>query len=292
MLSPSRRQFLGTLAAAPWLGIDPIVRTGPFQARLSLAAYGYRDFLTGKKEPKLTLFDVADRAAAMGCDAFEPTSYYFTETSPAYLARLKRHCALLGLDISGGAVGNNFCQPDPEKLAEEVRKVKEWTERYSLLGAKTLRIFAGPLAKGDTEDAAQRRCVAAIEECCEHASRHGVILALENHGGIVARAEQLLAVVQAVRHDWFGVNLDTGNFRTEDPYGDLAKLAPYAVTVQVKTEIQSKGRKKEPADLGRLVQMLRDVRYRGYVVLEYEAAEDPLTAIPRYAQELKKLLAS
>ncbi len=86
------------------------------------------------------------------------------------------------------------------------------------------------------------------------------------------------------------MNLDTGNFRSADPYADLAKLAPYAVNVQVKTEIQRQGKKKEEADLGRLIDILKHAKYRGYVALEYEAAEDPLVAIPRHIAQLKTLV--
>ena len=81
-------------------------------------------------------------------------------------------------------------------------------------------------------------CLEAIHEVCDHAGRFGVFLALENHGGITATADQVLALVRGVKSPWFGVNLDTGNFHTKDPYADLARVAPYAVTVQLKTEIQ------------------------------------------------------
>src|SRR5205085_3714384 len=147
---------------------------------------------------------------------------------------------------------------------------------------KTMRIFAGTVARGDREEKARSRCVEAIQEACDHGGKYGVYLALENHGGITATAEQTLALVRAVKHDWFGVNLDTGNFHTRDPYADLERLAPYAVTVQVKTEVQRAGRKKEEADLKREVEILRAAAYRGYVALEYEAAEDPKTAVPRH----------
>jgi sugar phosphate isomerase/epimerase len=158
---------------------------------------------------------------------------------------------------------------------------------HRLLGGKTLRIFAGTVEKTDTEEKARERVVAAIQEACDHAATFGVYLALENHGGITSTPEQILALVKAVKHDWFGVNLDTGNFHTEDPYADLARIAPYAVNVQVKTEIQAAGKKKEEADLKKLIGMLRDAGYRGYVALEYEAAEDPKTAVPRHAAERK-----
>jgi sugar phosphate isomerase/epimerase len=292
----TRRQFLraataagcGLAAAGAAPAIEPIARAGKPHFKLSLAAYSFRKYLDLKK-PTMTLDDFVELAAGLDLDAVEPTAYYFADTSPAYLARLKGKCTRLGLDVSGTAVGNDFCVQDPDKLREQIASVNAWSERASLLGAKTIRIFAGKVPKGDTEEAARARCVAAIQEACDHAAKYGVYLALENHGGITERVDQLLAIVTAVKHDWFGVNLDTGNFRTADPYGDLAKIAPYAVTVQVKTEVAPGGKKQE-ADLGRLIGMLREVKYRGYVALEYEAAEDPKTAVPRYVAELRKLI--
>ena len=217
--------------------------------------------------------------------------YYFAQTTPDYLAGLKAKCTRLGLDVSGTAVGNNFCVADATKLKAELDSVKARGEHTSRLGGKTIRIFAGTVPKGDNEEAARSRCVAAIQEACDHAAKYGIILALENHGGITASAEQLLAIVTAVKHSAFGVNLDSGNFRTADPYGDLAKIAPFAVNAQIKTEITPTGKKTEEADLKRLVEILRTANYRGYVALEYEAKEDAKVAVPRYLTELKKLLA-
>jgi sugar phosphate isomerase/epimerase len=296
-MTATRRQFLqSTLAAGAVLGgagassaIEPIQRPGKSHLRLSIAGYSYRDYLNLKK-PTMTLFDFAELAAGMDLDAIEPTAYYFPETSAAYLAKLKGTCTRLGLDISGTAVGNNFCVSDPAKLKEQIQSVKNWTEYSSRLGAKTMRIFAGKPDKGDTEEKARPRCVEAIQECCDHAAQFGIYLALENHGGIVATIEQMLTVVKAVQHPWFGVNFDTGNFVSPDPYADLTRLAPYAVTVQLKTEIQRTGMKKEESDKKRLLDILRAAHYRGYVALEYEAPEEPKTAIPRHIEELKRLL--
>ena len=46
----------------------------------------------------------------------------------------------------------------------------------------------------------------------------------------------------------------------------------------------------EEADLKRLTDILRRANFRGYVALEYEAAEDPKTAVPRIIESLKKLM--
>ncbi|HKI33450.1 MAG TPA: sugar phosphate isomerase/epimerase family protein [Gemmataceae bacterium] len=300
MIPTDRRQFLRTalaagtgaaLAATPAAAIEPIKRSGKSHLRLSIAGYSYNKYLDLKKK-EMTYDDFIDAAAEMGTDAVELTQYYFPETTPEYLAALKGRATRQGLDVSGTAVGNTFTFTDPDKHKAQIDLVKKWVEYTSRLGGKTIRIFAGNLDKDkdDSEEKARGRCVEAIQECCDHAGKYGIYLALENHGGIVSTIEQMLALVKAVKHDWFGVNFDTGNFHSADPYADLTKLAPYAVVCQIKTEIQRAGMKKEEADLKRLTDILRAADFRGYVALEYEADEDPKTGVPRAIDALKKLM--
>lgn len=289
----SRREWMiasASLAAAPAVHATETPRERFPRLKVSLAAYSFREALDLKK-PSMTLLQFIDFAASNDIDAVELTGYYFAETTPAYLAELKHRCTYNGLDVSGSAVGNDFCVVDAAKLKMEIAKVKEWIGHTSRLGGKTLRVFAGQVAKGDNEKAATARSVAALQDCCRHAADYGVFLALENHGGITSTPDQVIALYKAVEHRNFGVNLDSGNFRTADPYGDLAKIAPYAVNVQLKTEITPAGKPTEEADLPRLVRILRDVKYRGYVALEYEAKEDPKTAVPQYLKTLKRLAA-
>lgn len=296
-ISPTRRRFLHAgltlgLCATVGRAIDPIRRTGKARLDLSLAAYSFDGQLSlkGKKPPTMTLEDFIDLGAKLELPAVELTAYYFPKTTTEYMLAVQRRCKALGLAVSGTAVGNDFCWPDKEKRAKELAGVKQWVEHSAELGAKTMRIFAGSVREGDTEAEARKRCIDVIHEASDHAAKHKVTLALENHGGITATADQLLAIVKAVKHDWFGVNLDTGNFRTADPYADLAKAAPYAVVTQLKTEVHPKDKKKEEADLKRLTDLLRGVGYQGYVALEYEADEDARTAVPRYVKELKKYM--
>jgi sugar phosphate isomerase/epimerase len=297
----NRRTFLRGALTVGALGlatgtagaIEPIRRTGRPLMRLSLAAYSFRQALNLQlKPPPMNLEGFIDLAAEQPLDAVELTAYYFPETSARYLARLKGRCTRLGLDISGTAVGNSFCTTNVSRLKEQIENVKRWIEHTSRLGGKTIRIFAGSVEQGDTEENARRRAVDAIQEVCSHAADYGVYVALENHGGITATSDQMLAIVRAVKSDWFGVNFDTGNFHTKDPYADLARIAPYAVTVQIKTEIQRAGAKNEDADLKRLISILHAANYRGYVALEYEASEDPRTAVPRALRTLRPLLAT
>jgi len=293
----SRREFLasssalmvGGLSPSTSPAIDPIKRPSDKpDIKLSLAAYSFRQFLDLKK-PTMTLFKFIDFAAELPLDAVELTSYYFAETTDAYLDKLKAHADKKKLAISGVPVGNNFCLSDDTKRNAEVQKVKDWTERAAKLGAKTVRIFAGNLEKGDTLEQAQKRVVAAMDECCVVAAKLGIYLALENHGGITDTPEHLLDLVKPVKSPALGVNVDTGNFKTPDPYADIAKIVPYGVVSQIKTEVYPSG-KREDAYLGRVIKIFKDGNFHGYVALEYEAAEDPKIAVPRAIKELRKLI--
>jgi sugar phosphate isomerase/epimerase len=294
-MSPSRRQFLTSAAvlavASTARAAEPVARAGGPRLKLGLAAYSLRDHLTGKTAPTMTMLEFVEQAARWQVDGVEPTSYYFPEEiTPEYLGRLKRLCHVLGLGIIGVPIRNTFTFPAGPDRDRELAHVHKWIDYAGDLGAPTMRIFAGNLQEGQSLAEAQRNCVESIEACADHAARRGVLLALENHGGIVAEADSLLAIVKAVQSDFCGINLDSGNFRTDDPYGDLERIAPWAVAVQIKTEIQPRGQEKHEADLGRIVEILKKSGFRGYATLEYEAAEPPLTAIPKELERLRALL--
>jgi sugar phosphate isomerase/epimerase len=300
MLHTTRRQFLTKIAmasAAPMVlgrtasAIDPIGRTRPSHLKLSLAAYSYRDFLVGPKKT-MDLFGFVDLAADLGLDAVELTSYYFPENvSSDYLNRLKTHAFRQGLDVSGTAVMNDFCLSPGSAADREVEHVRTWIGRAAELDAPMIRVLSGNWLQGTPDEELERRAIQRIESLLPYASEKGVMIALENHGGgVTVTGDQLLRLVRAIKGPNFGVNLDTGNFHGPDPYSEIAQAAPYAVNVQVKTEIRRRGRSKEQADLSTVIGILRDAKYSGYVVLEYNAPEDPKIAVPRYLKTLRSLI--
>jgi len=293
----TRRKFIaGATASVAALAADPLGRKGPANLQLSLAAYSFRNhfaFMKGKprkvaKRP-MDLFQFIDFCGDHGCAGTELTSYFFQpKVSRKYLTALRRRAFLRGVEISGTAVGNNFSLPAGEARQAQIAYVKEWIDHAAVLGAPHIRVFAGREAKGVDRAQADRWAIECLRECCDHAAKHGIFLGIENHDSI-GDAKSLLNFVKAVDHPWFGVNLDSGNFRTDNPYEDFAASAPFAVNVQLKTELRVAG-KKAPADLPRLMGILKKARYQGYVAVEFEAAEDPYEAVPPLLKKLKPLL--
>lgn len=297
-----RRSFIQTTAAAlaatsfsdqAAVAIESFDRPKPGKLRLSLAAYSLRKYLAPSKDAtkKMDLFEFVDFCYQQGIPGTELTSYYFpSEVTDEYLRKLKLHCHQRGMSISGGAIRNDYCQSDESKLAADIEHTKKWIDHYAFLGAPAIRIFAGNQPKGEELEVTLARCAKNCETACKYAEEKGVLLALENHGGVTAKADDLLKIVRQVKSPAFGINFDSGNFRsTDDPYAELAAIAPYAVNAQIKVEI-SRGGKTETTELARVLNILRDAGYSGWVALEYEANEEPLEAIPRWLDELRKLI--
>jgi sugar phosphate isomerase/epimerase len=285
-------------AAAAWMAtsrtaysIEPIARGGGHKFKFSLAAYSYRNLLQGK-EASLSLSDFIRDCAALRLEGSELTSYYFPEpVTPEYLTQLRHECFRLGLDVSGTAVRNDFGLPPGAERDQWLAHVKQWVDYSQILGAPVIRVFAGHVPSGSSEQDAHRRIVEGLEECCEYAGQHGVHLALENHGGPTSTAAGLLSLVKDVQSPWFGVNLDSGNFHSDDIYGELAQIAPYAINVQVKVVVSGTDGKKQPADYARLAEILRGAGYRGYIVLEYEEGGDPRRECQEHMHKLREAFA-
>ena len=305
-----RRNFLGVLSAAAagfsapsafsaastWAR-EPISRSGPPRFDIALSAYSLRDYFRYQKAktrqpagdgPAIDMFGFLDYCVAQRCDAAELTSYFFRpDADEQYFRDLKHAAFVRGMTISGTAIGNNFTVGKGPRLEAEIESAIRWIERAAVLGAPHIRFFAGTGRQLEENPARLTEATDAINRCAEHAARHGIFLGIENHGNL--SADQMLAIMQRVESPWVGINLDTGNFHSEDPYRDLARCVGYAVNVQVKAHVRPSGGQREPADLKRIGKILRDAGYQGFVALEYED-DQPYEHIPRVLRELEEAL--
>src|SRR5262249_8858735 len=239
---------LGSISTLP--ETKPIKRAGGPMLKVSLNAYSFSKPLNDKVKRHgagVDLFDLIDLCAKYNFDGFDATGYFFpgypNVPSNEYVNDLKRKAFELGIGISGTGVRNNFTQPDAAKRAADVQHIKEWVEVASRLGAPVLRVFADTqmratswdqIAKGHTWDQVAEWIAADLRECAAHGKAHGVIIGVQNHGDFLKTADHVLKLLNLVDSDWCGAIVDTGYFKSPDPYADMARVAPYAVNWQVK----------------------------------------------------------
>ena len=259
--------------------------------KISLNAYSFNAPLTNGKT---NLEQVIEFCAAQGFDAVDLTGYYFPgyPRTPAdeYVYKLKRLAHQRGLAISGTGVRNDFVQADPSARMADEALVKKWIETAAKLGAPVIRIFTGKALTDETSREAVTNQVAShIQSCVAWGKAHGVIVAMQNHNDFIKTADQAIDFLKKINSEWFGLVLDTGSFITLEPYGEIAKAAPYAVNWQVKEKLAYNGQQQN-MDLQRLFTIIRDSPYRGYLPIETLSAGDPFQIVPPFLQQVKAAL--
>jgi len=251
--------------------------------KISCAGYTFDTYF---KKKGLTLERYVDICADMGLDAVELTQYYFAETGSAYLNNLKRQLLRRGLALAGAAIGGSFAPASPEERAKHVEFTKEWLDISAALGAPCLRIFAGPAPEGHTEQEAFGWVVAGIKECAAKAEQVGVMLGLENHGGLTGTADGLVRILKAVGSDWVGALLDFGNY-SKDPYAEFEQTAPHTIMTHAKPT-SAFGEKHDWVDYRRVAAIMEKAGYRGFLSIEYEEpGKDAMVEVPRFADYLR-----
>jgi L-ribulose-5-phosphate 3-epimerase len=296
-----RRNFLTTAAMGSAATLVPIRAATPVAApkvrpnRIGVSSYSFWGF---KRQDLRPIPICLEHAAAMGFDGFEILQKQLTSTAPADLMKIKRQAFRAGIDLMGYSTHQGFLSPDQAKRGENIAHTTNCLEQAYQLGIPTMRVNSGrwdtsksfdalmanrgeeKAIEGYDEEDAFGWVIEAYQKLAVEAGKRGVIMGLENHWGLGRTPAGVKRVVDAVDSPWLQVTLDTGNF-LEDPYDRLKALAPQTVLLQAKTYCGGGVWYTLDLDYPRIAGIMREAGYTGYVSLEFEGREDPLTAIPK-----------
>jgi sugar phosphate isomerase/epimerase len=274
----SRRALVSSLAPLA------LAAAAPLKPRLrpALCAYSFREDL---QKGKLKYHDLIRIAAENDLDGVDMTVYWFPNTEDSFLLPLKREAYKAGVEIYSISVRTELTKPAGPTREQAMADLKKWVDVAAKLGAGHIRVFGGAIPKGSEESDAANWVAEMLGPAGDYAGKHGIILGLENHGGITDKAENIVKIVKKVDSQWVGVNLDTANFKTRI-YEQIEMIAPYAVNVQVKAMVKDENG-PAPSDWDRVAKMLVNNNYRGYLALEYEEKEDALTSTPPLFTKLR-----
>jgi sugar phosphate isomerase/epimerase len=271
---------------------EKVARTGGAKLKVGLNAYSFNEPLL---KGEMSLDQLLEFCAGQNLEAVDLTGYYFKgypqPPSDDVIYHVKRRAFLLGLDISGTGVRNDFTYADEKKRKEDVQLVKNWIGVAAKLGAPVIRVFAGKQnVDAFTWDQVAEWMVKDIKECVEYGRQRGVMIGIQNHNDFIKTSDDALKILKMVNSEWCGIILDTGSFRGPDPYAEIAKAAPYAINWQVKENIFI-GADQVKVDLKKLVGIIRGVGYRGYLPIETLGAGDPKEKVPAFLKLVREALA-
>lgn len=230
-------------------------------------------------------------------------------------AAAKDALAVTGLPVPIFSVANNFAKHDPAEREIDLKKIQFGVDEALNYGAKVVRVFAGDVSETVTFDDAREYIVDGLAKASTYAHEHGIRLALENHGTMAGRGDQVCGLVEDVRkragNDALGANPDTGNFLivNQPSHEAIREVAKYAYMVHFKdfavapadwTGFAYKTITGEPligmavgegiVKLGDCINALKDAGFDGWLSVEYEGEEDPMTAVPRSIENARKFL--
>lgn len=230
---------------------------------------------------RLTSEALLQRCTELGVQGISLESCFFSDTSPAAMDSLRQHLDRRELERvwAWGHPGGLQSGAAPEQLDD----LKAHVVVAQRLEAKVMRICCGGRRTRPENWAAHRLALLPLlEEAASYASRHGVVLAIENHIDLLA--DELVDLLETIGSPWLGVCLDTANNlrMLEDPMMAIEKLAPYARATHIKDIAAWRGSPREFAfwpsvptgkgliNMPRTFGLLQKQGYSGLLALEID----------------------
>lgn len=297
--------FAGAAAATPATLKHTPDKGSASRMKLGVSSYSYWHF----KGDKFPLEKVIDHAAELGLDGVDILHRQMESEDNAYLQRIKKHAFVNGIALTCLSIHQGFVTPDKDELKKNVDHTNKCIELAAKMGIPCMRLNTGrwntiksfdelmknrgvePILPGYTEDDGFKWCADGIRQCLKTAEDNGVLLALENHWGLGSTPEGMLRLHKEVDSPWLQLLMDTGNF-LEDPYDKLRKIVPYTCFVQAKTYYGGGEWYSLDLDYTRIMEILHNFGYHGYVSIEFEGKEEAYSGVKRSVQMLRKVMNS
>ena len=248
-------------------------------------AYSYRKYLENNK---MTMEDFILRGVQLGVCGVDLTAYWIKSTDPDYLIGLRHLGEKNSVRFSGIAIGSSTVQADAGKRAQILEEIKKWVDATDRLGASHIRVFAGDVPRGATDEQAIQWTVDIMKAATDYSGKRGITLGIEDHGGITQRADVLLEIMRRINSPYTGINLDITHFLAGpagDPYAQIEACIPYATMTHIRDHFDD----GTPIDLDRVWRLFANHGYKGFMSLEYEGKEDEMTAVPKQIAQIKGL---
>jgi L-ribulose-5-phosphate 3-epimerase len=242
----------------------------PFE--ISLAQWSWHKRLFGEAELKMHHLDFITEAHALGFKGIEYVNQFFMDkaSDTKYLAEMKRRAD--DLDITSVLImcddEGNLGDPDTKRRAQAVEKHHKWVHAAKYLVCHSIRVNA--YSEGSYKE--QLKLAAdGLRRLSEYAAKYEMNVIVENHGGLSSDGKWLTSVIKAVDLPNCGTLPDFGNFPPEiDPYKTVEMLMPYAKSVSAKSYDFDKKGDETTIDYRRMMKIVLDAGYKGFVGIEYE----------------------
>lgn len=203
-------------------------------------------------------------------------------TDKAYLDRIKKSARDNGLTITTFIIKGDIAQLDDVKRNRQIEQDKIEMRAAAYLGAPIVRVNLGTTGD-EARDATvgTDRCIAAIKELIPLAKELKLKIVLENHGGVSKKADNIIRIIKETDPKIVGALLDFKNWPADVVYQECAKIAPYAWMTHAKAHAFDDKGEETKVSYERILQMLKDAKYRGPISIEFEGKGDQIEGLKK-----------
>lgn len=156
------------------------------------------------------------------------------------------------------------------KRTKSVENHYKWIDAANFLGCTSIRVNA---AGQGSKDEVAKRVIQSLSTLADYGKKAKINVVVENHGGISSHGDWLSAVLKSVGKKNCGSLPDFGNFYEYDRYQGVIDLMPYAKGVSAKSNVFDANGNERNIDYGRMMKIVKDAKYKGFVGIEYEGSE-------------------
>ena len=236
----------------------------------------------GAGAPTLELLDFPRLARERaGVSQVEICQMHIPMRDPEYLGQLKLALQEAGVELLSMPIDvGNISVADESHREDDLAEIESWIDVAADLGARMVRTNASApmsqeaLAPIDATITSYKRLTA-------HASKHGLQMTVENHGGITTDPEVVVRLAESV--PGLRVCLDVGNFAPvmglrEPPkerldiaplLDGIRRVAPYAAIVHAKTTRFDEQGRHPDWDAEAALRAVKESGYDGPISIEY-----------------------
>lgn len=162
--------------------------------------------------------------------------------------------------------------PQDAARQDAIKRHTKWVAAAKMLGCYSIRVNAR--SKGSYEE--QKKLAAdGLAGLCTVAKPYGISIIVENHGGLSSNGKWLAEVMETVGMENCGTLPDFGNFHGYDRYKGVKETMPYAKLVSAKSHDFDKDGNETKTDYMKMMKIVVDADYSGYVGIEYEGRTTP-----------------
>lgn len=261
----------------------------------------------------LTQFEMITISKKMGFDAVEIVGLMNGEEDPIeYAKKIKKAAEEAGIELSCYTVGADMLKEG------EIERIKKEVDIAETLGVHFMRHDASwACPEGKTIQDVLPIIADGCREVTKYAEKKGIKTMSENHGHFMQDSDRMVALYKEINHSNYGLLCDIGNFICVDEENTSAvkNVAPYTIYVHAKDFLKKTAQEcgdniptgYYPTRSGKnyrcgtivgegiinakeCIKILMDEGYDGYISVEFEGLQEPLSAIQKGLENVKSYI--